>query len=140
VTVALRRAYRLLGILLVPVLLVGCGRTYADPATLSVSLDPDLVFAALSEATSLSKAATQLATTLNVDPNAVRVRIKPGNCSTCSLAAHPEMASMAGLSVAEAEKLIEPNDEVSFFIPKFSCTFLYDGERFIPQRCQQSPI
>lgn len=121
-------------------LLVGCGHTYADPATLASTLEPATVFAALSTTSTLPAAADQFAVALNLDPADVRIRIKPGNCIVCSLASHPEMSSLAGISVAEAEAIVEPNDEVSFFIPKFSCTFLYDGTTMIPQHCQPSPI
>lgn len=121
-------------------LLWGCGHDYADPETLADSLDPPTVFAALTSTTTLPAAADQFAAALNLDPADVRIRIKPGNCLVCSLASNPEMASLAGISVAEAEAIIEPNDEVSFFIPKFSCTFLYDGTALIPQHCQPSPI
>lgn len=118
----------------------GCGHDYADPETLADSLEPTTVFAALSRASTLPAAADQFATALNLDPTDVRIRIKPGNCLVCSLAAHPAMASLAGISVAEAAEILEPNDEVSFFIPKFSCTFLYDGTTMTPQQCQFSPI
>jgi len=121
-------------------LLGGCGHAYADPETLADSLEPTTVFAALSTASTLPAAADQFATALNLDPADVRIRIKPGNCIVCSLSSHPEMSSLAGISVAEAEAIVEPNDEVSFFIPKFSCTFLYDGATMIPQHCQPSPI
>lgn len=121
-------------------LLVGCGRAYADPATLAPTLEPATVFAALASTSTLPAAADQFAAALNLDPAGVRIRIKPGNCTVCSLAAHPQMASVAGISVAEATQIVAPNDEVSFFIPKFSCTFLYDGTTLIPQQCQPSPI
>ena len=121
-------------------LLTGCGHAYADPATLASSLEPATVFAELTAATTLPKAADQFAAALNIDPAAVRIRIKPGQCTVCSLESRPQMASVAGISVTEAEKLVEPNDEVSFFIPKFSCTFRYDGTTLTPQQCQPSPI
>jgi hypothetical protein len=121
-------------------LLGGCGHDYADPATLADSLEPKTIFAALSTTSTLPAAADQFAAALNLDPADVRIRIKPGNCIVCSLSSHPEMASLDGISVAEAEAIVEPNDEVSFFIPKFSCTFLYDGTTLSPQHCQPSPI
>jgi len=121
-------------------LLSGCGRTYADPATLAAGLEPATVFAELASAATLPTAAAQFATVLNIDPAAVRVRIKPGNCTVCSLESRPEMASVAGIAVDEAAAIVEPNDEVSFFIPKFSCTFLYDGATLTPKQCQPSPI
>lgn len=127
-------------LLLLLALLVGCGRSYADPATLAATLKPEIVFAELSSTNALPKAADQFAAALNIDPAKVRVRIKPGNCTVCSLESRPEMASVAGISVAEAEKIVEPNDEVSFFIPNFSCTFLYSGETLTPKQCQPSPI
>lgn len=121
-------------------LLVGCGHTYADPETLASTLEPTTVFAALASTSTLPAAADQFAAALNLDPADVRIRIKPGNCIVCALASRPQMASIAGISVAEAEAMLEPNDEVSFFIPKFSCTFLYDGTTLSPQHCQPSPI
>ncbi len=121
-------------------LLVGCGQAYADPATLAATLEPATVFANLSTTDGLDKAAEQFAAALNIDPAMVRIRIKPGNCTVCSLASRPQMASVEGISIAEAEKMVEPNDEVSFFIPKFSCTFLYDGATLTPKQCQPSPI
>lgn len=121
-------------------LLTGCGHAYADPATLASTLEPTTVFAALASTSTLPAAADQFAAALNLDPADVRIRIKPGNCIVCALASRPQMASLAGISVAEAEAILEPNDEVSFFIPKFSCTFLYDGTALIPQHCQPSPI
>ena len=126
--------------LLLLALLSSCGRTYTDPAILAVSLEPETVFAELSNTTTLPKAATQFATALNIDPAGVRVRLKPGDCSLCSLEARPKVASLAGLSVAEAEQALESGDEVSFFIPKFSCTFVYDGETLTPKQCQPSPV
>lgn len=120
--------------------LVGCSHAYADPATLAATLKPDTVFAKLASADTVDNAAAQFAETLNIDPAGVRVRIKPGSCTVCSLESRPEMVSVAGIAVAEAEKIIEPNDEVSFFIPKFSCTFVYDGETLTPKQCQPSPI
>lgn len=127
-------------LLLLVGLLVGCGHAYADPTTLAATLEPATVFAELANANTLDKAAEQFAAALNIDPAAVRVRIKPGSCTVCSLESRPEMASVAGIAVAEAEKIVEPQDEVSFFIPKFSCTFLYDGETLTPKQCQPSPI
>lgn len=121
-------------------LLTGCGHDYADPATLAPLLKPEAVFANLTSADTLAQAADQFAAALNIDPATVRIRIKPGQCTVCSLESRPQMASVAGLTVAEAEKIVEPKDEVSFFIPKFSCTFLYDGTTLTPQQCQPSPI
>ena len=121
-------------------LLTGCGHDYADPATLAASLEPATVFAELTSTRTLPEAADQFAAALNLAPADVRIRIKPGNCIVCALASRPQMASLAGISVAEAEAIIEPNDEVSCFIPKFSCTFLYDGTTLSPQHCQPSPI
>jgi hypothetical protein len=128
--------------LLIPLLalLVGCDHNYADPATLAATLEPKTVFAKLSSTTTLAKAADQFAAALNIDPAGVRIRIKPGSCIVCTVEAHPELSNVAGISVAEAEKIVESNDEVSFFIPKFSCTFLYDGVTLTPQHCQPSPI
>lgn len=127
-------------LLLALALFVGCTRDYADPATLAATLKPERVFAELASTNTLSEAADQFAAALNIDPATVRIRIKPGNCTVCSLASRPEMASVDGIAVTEAEKIIEPNDEVSFFIPKFSCTFVYDGETLTPKQCQPSPI
>lgn len=127
-------------LLLLAGLLVGCGHAYADPATLAATLKPDTVFAELATADTVDKAAAQFAEALNIAPAGVRIRIKPGSCTVCSLESRPEMASVAGITVAEAEKIVEPKDEVSFFIPKFSCTFLYDGETLTPKQCQPSPI
>ncbi len=121
-------------------LLGGCGHDYADPETLADSLEPKTIFAALSTTSTLPEAAEQFAAALTIDPAAVRIRIKPGNCSLCSLESRPQMASLAGISVGEAEKIVRPNDEVSFFIPHFSCTFLYDGSTLIPQQCQPLPL
>lgn len=122
------------------VLLTGCGHAYADPTTLASSLEPAAVFAKLANTDTLPQAAEQFAAALNIEPAVVRIRIKPGQCTVCSLESRPQMASVAGLTVAEAEKIVEPQDEVSFFIPKFSCTFLYDGTTLTPQQCQPSPI
>jgi hypothetical protein len=121
-------------------LLAGCGEDFADPATLAASLKPENVFAQLSTTNTVPKAADQFASALNIDPQVVRIRLKPGDCTLCSLEARPQVASMAGISVVEAEKLLEINDDVSFFIPNFSCTFLYDGETLTPRTCQMSPI
>lgn len=118
----------------------GCGHDYADPETLADSLAPETISAALSTTSTLPEAAEQFAVALNIDPADVRIRIKPGNCSLCSLESRPQMASLAGIAVAEAEKIVRPNDEVSFFIPHFSCTFLYDGVILVPQQCQPLPI
>lgn len=121
-------------------LLGGCGHDYADPKTLADSLEPKTIFAALSTTSTLPEAAEQFAAALNIDSADVRIRIKPGNCSLCSLESQPQMTSLAGIAVTEAEKIVRPNDEVSFFIPHFSCTFLYDGATLIPQQCQPLPI
>ena len=121
-------------------LLAGCGEAFADPAALAATLKPESVFAQLSTTSSVPKAADQFASALNIDPKLVRIRLKPGDCTVCSLASRPQVASMAGISVGEAEKLLEINDDVSFFIPNFSCTFLYDGEKLTPSTCQMSPI
>lgn len=121
-------------------LLAGCGHAYADPATLASSLKPAAVFANLATTDTVDHAAEQFATALNIAPDAVRIRIKPGQCTVCALESRPQMASVAGITVTEAKKIVEPQDEVSFFIPKFSCTFLYDGTTLTPQQCQPSPI
>ena len=136
----LRLGVRLFFALIVLSLLAGCGAAFADPATLAASLQPESVFAQLSTTNTVPKAADQFANALNIDPQVVRIRLKPGDCTVCSLASRPQVASLAGISVAEAEKLLEINDDVSFFIPNFSCTFLYDGEKLTPRTCQMSPI
>lgn len=137
---SLRLGVQLSSALIVLTLLAGCGAAFADPATLAASLQPESVFAQLSTANTVPKAADQFANALNIDPQVVRIRLKPGDCTVCSLASRPQVASLAGISVAEAEKLLETNDDVSFFIPNFSCTFLYDGEKLTPRTCQMSPI
>lgn len=137
---SLRLGVRLFLALMVLSLLAGCGEAFADPATLAATLKPESVFAQLSPTSTVPKAADQFASALNIDPKLVRIRLKPGDCTVCSLASRPQVASMAGISIAEAEKLLEINDDVSFFIPNFSCTFLYDGETLTPRTCQMSPI
>lgn len=132
--------HRGLLLLLMLALLAGCSRDYADPATLAATLEPATVFAELSSTNSLDKAASQFAAALNIDPAGVRVRIKPGSCIVCTVEANPEISGVNGITVASAEKIVGPNDEVSFFIPEFSCTFLYDGETLTPKQCQPSPI
>lgn len=121
-------------------LLTGCSHDYADPATLASSLEPAAVFAKLSSTTTLPEAADQFAAVLNIDAAAVRIRIKPGDCIVCSLESRPQLASVTGVSVAEAEQILKNNDELTFFIPKFSCTFLYDGATLTPRSCQHAPI
>jgi len=137
---SLRLGVRLYSALIALSLLAGCSKSFADPATLAASLKPENVFAQLATTSTVRKAADQFARALNIDPQVVRIRLKPGDCTLCSLAARPQVASMAGISVGEAEKLLEINDDVSFFIPNFSCTFLYDGEKLTPRTCQMSPI
>lgn len=132
--------YRPLLLLWMFALLAGCGRDYADPTTLAATLEPATVLAALANTKTLPEAADQFAAALNIDPAGVRVRIKPGSCIVCTVEANPEIAGVNGITVAAAEKIMGPNDEVSFFIPKFSCTFLYDGETLTPKQCQPSPI
>lgn len=120
--------------------LVGCDGDYADPETLATTLEPATIFSELSNTNSLSQAAAQFAAALNIDPAVVRIRIKPGSCIVCALDSRPQLASVTGVSVAEAEQIVESADEVTFFIPKFSCTFLYDGATLTPQSCQHAPI
>jgi hypothetical protein len=121
-------------------LLTACGQPYADPATLADSLNPAAVLADLTAAPTLPDAADQFAATLNIDPATVRVRLQSGDCNLCSLRSRPQVASLAGLAVVEAASILNQDDEVSLFIPNFSCTFLYDGTQLTPQRCQHVPV
>lgn len=120
--------------------LAGCSPAYADPATIAGSIDPKAIFAKLGEVSSLDDGIAQFATAINVDPTLVRIRIQPGDCSLCRIQASPKLSKIEGLTVAEALKLVEEQDQVSFFVPKFSCTFLYDGSKFAPKSCQISPV
>ena len=121
-------------------LFAGCSQSYADPATIAGSVDPKSIFAKLGEAASLDAGVSQFATAINVDPSLVRIRIQPGDCSLCRIEASPKLSKIEGLTVDEALKLVEEQDQVSFFVPKFSCTFLYDGSKLAPKSCQISPV
>ncbi|MCB0182818.1 MAG: hypothetical protein KDE31_01055 [Caldilineaceae bacterium] len=121
-------------------LLAGCSHDYADPETLAATLEPKTIFAALSMTSTIPKGAAQFAAVLNIDPAVVRIRLKPGDCIVCSLEARPQLSSATGVSVDEAEQIVRKNDEVTFFIPKFSCTFLYDGTTLNPRSCQHAPL
>ncbi|MFN8443457.1 MAG: hypothetical protein U0175_21955 [Caldilineaceae bacterium] len=121
-------------------LLAACSPAYADPTAIAGTVDPKATFARLGEVSSLDEGASQFASAINVDPTLVRIRIQPGDCSLCRIEASPKLSKVEGLTVDEALKLVEEQDQVSFFVPKFSCTFLYDGSKFAPKSCQISPV
>lgn len=127
-------------ILLVIPLLVACSPAYADPATIAASVDPPTIFAKMSEASALDDGASQFAAAINVDPKTVRVRIQPGNCTVCRFESTPQLSKAEGLNIEEATKLVEDQDKVSFFVPRFSCTFLFEENKYSPQSCQLSPV
>jgi hypothetical protein len=131
---------RTLWICLLLGLLIGCSRSYADPATVAAGLDPAAVYAQLSPSATLPAAAEQFAVALNIDPAAVRVRLQPGNCLVCTLESRPELSKVEGLSVAEAMEVVEPNDKVTLFVSKFSCIFERTDTKLMPRSCQPSPI
>lgn len=121
-------------------LLSGCSHAYADPNTVANGLDPAAVFARLSTSASINAAAEQFAAALNVDPAAVRVRIQPGNCMVCTLESRPQLSRAEGLAVAEASEIVEPNDKVTLFVPRFSCIFELAEKTLVPRSCQPAPI
>jgi len=89
---------------------------------------------------SFDDAAAQFASAINVDPTLVRVRIQPGNCTVCRFESTPQLSKAEGLTVEEATKLVEEKDQVSFFVPRFACTFLFEASTFTPKACQIPPI
>lgn len=121
-------------------LLGACSPAYVDPSTIADTVDPPAIFAQLSEASSLDKGVAEFAVALNVDPKVVRIRIQPGDCLVCRMQSTPQLSTVEGLTLEEANKLVEAKDQVSLFVPKFSCIFLYDGSNLTPQSCQMSPI
>ena len=94
-------------------LLVACapvaGDAAAGPAIALVERTPEDVAAALSETASLEAAASQLASVLQIAPDAVRVRIQDSNCSVCNIEMRTKLGALEGLSVDEAAPLIEVN-------------------------------
>ena len=121
-------------------LLAACAPAYADPASIASSVEPAAIYAKLGEVASFDDAATQFAAAINVDPSLVRIRIQPGNCTVCRFESTPQLSKAEGLTSQEASKLAEEKDKVSFFVPKFSCTFLFDQNKLLPQTCQLSPV
>ena len=121
-------------------LLAACALAYADPASIASSVEPAAIFAKLGESASFDDAAVQFAAAINVDPSLVRIRIQPGNCTVCRFESTPQLSKAEGLTSQEASKLAKEKDKVSFFVPKFSCTFLFEQNKLLPQTCQLSPV
>lgn len=121
-------------------LFAACAPAYADPATVAASVDPQAIFAQLGEATTLENGSTQFASAINVDPKVVRIRIQPGNCTVCRFESIPQLSKAEGLTIEEATQLVEEKDQVSFFVTKFACTFLFEAGTFTPKSCQIPPI
>lgn len=118
-----------------------CAPRYNDPAVIADTVDPMAIFAQLSNVDTINAGSDQFATALNLDPTLVRIRIQPGGCTVCRLESTPQLSKIEGLTVDEATKLVEKKDQVSFFVPKFSCTFLVESDgTLMPQSCQRSPI
>jgi hypothetical protein len=94
----------------------------------------------LSPAPSLADAAAQLAGVLGVSPEAVRVRIRPRGCITCSTEENAAATSLAGIAVAEAAARLQPDDNLWLFVQQLTCMYHFDGNTFTPQGCQLAPV
>jgi hypothetical protein len=58
----------------------------------------------------------------------------------CSFESRPQLSKVAGLSLAEASEIVEANNKVTLFVPKFSCIFELIESTLTPRSCQPSPI
>lgn len=126
--------------------LSACGATAATgPAipgaakTPRVNATPDTVLAHLSAAVSLEATGADLASALNVEPQAVRVRIQTSTCSVCTGQEDPKLHTAEGLSLDEAATYLVPGDGFYLFVGDFTCYYRYDGATYTPRTCQYAP-
>ncbi|MFN8494930.1 MAG: hypothetical protein U0350_45420 [Caldilineaceae bacterium] len=100
---------------------------------------PSAVAAKLTPTTTLDEAAKQVAASLDLTPDAIRVRIK-ANCSVCEAEKFQKATSLNGVSVAEATPLLAANYDFWLFVKNFTCSYHYDGKTYTPKSCQLAPL
>ena len=101
---------------------------------------PEAIVAQLTVVNNLKEAAQQFATAIQVDNDAVRVRLDTGECNTCSIIENQQNTSLAGLSVADASERVEPGNQVYLAVPRFVCIYDYDGAIFTPRECRHTVL
>ncbi len=121
-------------------LLAACAPAAGDavegPAGAAVERTPEDIAAALTETASLEEAASQLASVLQIAPDAVRVRIQDSNCSVCNIEIRTKLGTLEGLSVDEAAPLIEVNMTFWLAAEDVVCEYALLGDAFTPRTCQ----
>jgi hypothetical protein len=130
-------------VLILLLLVAACSRHTSPGASAGQArpaVTPGAIEQQLSPATSLASAAAQLADVLGVSPDAVRVRIRPRGCLTCSVEENAAATSLAGLAVAEASARLQPNDDLWLFVRQLTCMYHFDGDTFTPQECRLAPV
>lgn len=134
--------------LICPVLLTACAATEQTGQTalqsqptgvVLPSVTPAAIAAKLTSTATLSDAAKELAASLDIAPDHVRVRIK-ADCSVCEAEKFQKATSLSGVSVAEATKLLPANYDFWLFVKNFTCAYHYDGKNYTPKSCQFAPV
>lgn len=98
-------------------------------------MTPSAVAAKLTPTTTLDEAAKQVAASLAIPPDNMRVRIKVA-CSVCDAEKLQKATSLNGVSIAEAKKLLQANYDFWLFVQNFTCAYHFDGKTYTPQSCQ----
>jgi hypothetical protein len=128
---------------IVLLLITACTRPTSQTPSINEALaavTPSAIEQQLSPAPSLASAAAQLAGALGVSPEAVRIRIRPRGCITCSTEENATATSLAGIAVAEASVHLQPNDDLWLFVQQVTCMYHFDGNTFTPQGCRLAPV
>lgn len=124
-------------------LMAACNRTTSQTTAITqapIVMTPSVIEEQLSPALSLASAAAQLADALGVSSEAVRVRIRPRGCITCSAEENQEATSLVGLAVAEASAHLQPDDDLWLFVQQLTCMYHFNGSTLIPQGCRLAPV
>ncbi len=128
-------------------LLTACGSseptpqpTTNQPANIVLpAVTPSAIAAKLTPTTTLDEAAKQVAASLAIPPDNMRVRIKAA-CSVCDAEKFQKATSLNGVSVPEAKKLLQANLDFWLFVQNFTCAYHFDGKTYTPQSCQFSAL
>jgi len=128
-------------------LLTACGSseptpqpTTDQPANIVLpAVTPSAIAAKLTPTTTLDDAAKQVAASLTISPDNMRVRIKVA-CSVCDAEKLQKATSLNGVSIPEAKKLLQANYDFWLFVQNFTCTYHFDGKTYTPQSCQFSAL
>ena len=109
-------------------------------AVILPDVTPEVVAGQLQQAATLQEAADQVANALQIDAQALRVRIQRDGCTVCALEENRENTSVEGLSLLDAAARLQPEDQLYLFVSRFACIYRYDGQFFTPQECRRIPI